>query len=411
VTGASAPGPTPEELARGVLAGKSRPIGRAISEVERDSGDVPEILRRVFRETGRARIIGITGPPGAGKSTLVLRLAQAYRRQYRVEPRLELARRAVELYRIYLDKVKRGGRVGDAADSLGEMQREVDKLTAAGAKAAAAASVDRTRLGISPQLTAETKGGDLHEIADLPETTETKLVTLLDGKPVTPFEMVEVAPGPHTIHVEAEGYLPNDTTERAVKGVSSVVEVVLQPQPAKVTIATTAGAKIRVDGRPAGTAPLAAPLDVPAGRHVVAISHAGRDAVAREITVTRGQTLAMREPLEKTTRRKLVPWVATGGIALGALAVTGGVFALVEDSRASDQLAAIQKGDQPPSAAARYQLLLDRRDRATTAMYVTGGAALVLGAAAAALYWFDSPSDDSLRVTALPGGAAVSGHF
>jgi LAO/AO transport system kinase len=71
----------PEQLAEGVLAGRARPIGRAISEVERDSGDVPEILRRVFRETGRARIIGITGPPGAGKSTLVLRLAQAYRRE------------------------------------------------------------------------------------------------------------------------------------------------------------------------------------------------------------------------------------------------------------------------------------------------------------------------------------------
>ena len=73
----------PEELAQGVLAGRPRPIARAISEVERDSGDVPEILRRVFRETGRARIIGITGPPGAGKSTLVLRLAQAYRREGR----------------------------------------------------------------------------------------------------------------------------------------------------------------------------------------------------------------------------------------------------------------------------------------------------------------------------------------
>ena len=71
----------PEELAKGVLAGRPRPIARAISEVERDSGDVPEILRRVFSQTGRARIIGITGPPGAGKSTLVLRLAQAYRRE------------------------------------------------------------------------------------------------------------------------------------------------------------------------------------------------------------------------------------------------------------------------------------------------------------------------------------------
>src|SRR5262245_17667713 len=44
--------------------------------------------------------------------------AQAYRRLYRVEPKPEYLKRAVELYRVYLDKVKTGGRVGDAADSL-----------------------------------------------------------------------------------------------------------------------------------------------------------------------------------------------------------------------------------------------------------------------------------------------------
>ncbi len=72
-----------EDLARGVLAQSPRAIGRAISEVERDSPAVPELLRRLFPETGRARIVGVTGPPGAGKSTLVQRLAQAYRRQGR----------------------------------------------------------------------------------------------------------------------------------------------------------------------------------------------------------------------------------------------------------------------------------------------------------------------------------------
>src|SRR5262249_45566371 len=69
------------ELARGVLAGQPRPIGRAISEVERDSGAVPDILRLLYARTGRARILGITGPPGAGKSTLVQRLAPAYRKR------------------------------------------------------------------------------------------------------------------------------------------------------------------------------------------------------------------------------------------------------------------------------------------------------------------------------------------
>ncbi len=72
-----------EELARGVLAGRPRPIGRAISEVESDAGSVPEILRLLYPQTGRARIIGVTGPPGAGKSTLVQRMAQAYRREGR----------------------------------------------------------------------------------------------------------------------------------------------------------------------------------------------------------------------------------------------------------------------------------------------------------------------------------------
>jgi LAO/AO transport system kinase len=78
-----APGAASAELARGVLAGQPRSIGRAISEVERDSGTVPEILRRLFARTGRARILGITGPPGAGKSTLVRGIAQAYRKQGR----------------------------------------------------------------------------------------------------------------------------------------------------------------------------------------------------------------------------------------------------------------------------------------------------------------------------------------
>ncbi len=71
------------ELARAVVEGRGRAIGRAISEVERDSGAVPEILRLLFPRTGRARILGVTGPPGAGKSTLVQRLAQAYRKQGR----------------------------------------------------------------------------------------------------------------------------------------------------------------------------------------------------------------------------------------------------------------------------------------------------------------------------------------
>lgn len=69
-----------ESVIRGVLAGRTRDIGRAISAVERDGGS-PELLRSLFAKTGGARLLGITGPPGAGKSTLAQRLAQAYRGQ------------------------------------------------------------------------------------------------------------------------------------------------------------------------------------------------------------------------------------------------------------------------------------------------------------------------------------------
>jgi LAO/AO transport system kinase len=69
-------------IVEGVLAGSAREIGRAISAVEREGG-APEIVGALFPKTGRARVIGVTGPPGAGKSTLVSRLAQAHRRRGR----------------------------------------------------------------------------------------------------------------------------------------------------------------------------------------------------------------------------------------------------------------------------------------------------------------------------------------
>ncbi|HET7451753.1 MAG TPA: methylmalonyl Co-A mutase-associated GTPase MeaB [Thermoanaerobaculia bacterium] len=67
-----------DPLARGVLAGEPRAIGRAISRIERGA-ELAELVREIFPSTGRARVVGVTGPPGAGKSTLVARLARAYR--------------------------------------------------------------------------------------------------------------------------------------------------------------------------------------------------------------------------------------------------------------------------------------------------------------------------------------------
>ena len=67
-------------LAELVLAGDPRAVARAISLVEDDADAGRELIGRIYERTGRAYLIGVTGAPGVGKSTLVDRLVTAARR-------------------------------------------------------------------------------------------------------------------------------------------------------------------------------------------------------------------------------------------------------------------------------------------------------------------------------------------
>jgi LAO/AO transport system kinase len=68
---------------RRALAGDRVALARALSWIENEAPEAKAVLDASFASTGRACRIGITGPPGAGKSTLVTRLAQEYRRRKR----------------------------------------------------------------------------------------------------------------------------------------------------------------------------------------------------------------------------------------------------------------------------------------------------------------------------------------
>jgi LAO/AO transport system kinase len=67
------------ELIEKVFDGDARSIARAITTVERGGPEAAELMRSIFPETGKAMIIGITGSPGAGKSSLVDKLALYYK--------------------------------------------------------------------------------------------------------------------------------------------------------------------------------------------------------------------------------------------------------------------------------------------------------------------------------------------
>ncbi|MDD4308249.1 MAG: methylmalonyl Co-A mutase-associated GTPase MeaB [Thermoplasmata archaeon] len=67
------------DLAEKVLQGDRRAVARLITEVENSGKLAGDILKALHGRTGHAHIIGVTGPPGAGKSTLIDRLAKSYR--------------------------------------------------------------------------------------------------------------------------------------------------------------------------------------------------------------------------------------------------------------------------------------------------------------------------------------------
>src|SRR5438309_8137847 len=70
---------TAASLAQRLLEGDRRALARAITLVEDDSPEGWELVKEVYPHTGRAEVVGFTGPPGVGKSTLIGALTKARR--------------------------------------------------------------------------------------------------------------------------------------------------------------------------------------------------------------------------------------------------------------------------------------------------------------------------------------------
>lgn len=346
--------------------------------------------------------------------------AQAYRRWSKIDPKPEHVKRSVALYRAYLAVVKTGGRVGDAADNLQEMERELDKLKLSTTSSTPEAL--RTRIGVSITFADQRTDTDtLREIGDVSAAQDgannvvaNNVVATIDGTPVEPFALINVDAKEHVITVAADGYLPIRKSKVAVTGLSSLVEVELQPKPAVVKLETESGAQVAVDGRAVATTP-APPLQLPSGRHLISVLRRGREPFGTELVLGRGQQVTLAAPLVRTARRRAVPYVlaGAGGLAVGAIAT--GIFAIVHDRKASDIRDDLAAGNRAPSDGDRYDDQVRSRDRVVTATWALGGAALAAGTVGVLLYLFDKPSTEGLRFapTMSPGqgGVTVVGAF
>ncbi len=165
-------------LAARVLAGDPRAVARAISIVEDDAQLGASLLQSLQARTGRAYLIGITGPPGAGKSTLVDRLVRVIREQGQavgvlaVDPTSPFTGGA-----LLGDRVRMTGHAGDAGVFVRSMATRGQLGGLARATSDAAAVLDASGKHV---VIIETVGVGQDEV-DVVRTADVSIVVLVPG--------------------------------------------------------------------------------------------------------------------------------------------------------------------------------------------------------------------------------------
>jgi LAO/AO transport system kinase len=130
-------------LASAILGGDTRAVARAATLIENHVPAGRDLVRRLFPHTGRALMVGITGPPGAGKSTLASQLIRVWRQQGRkvgvlaVDPSSPFTRGAILGDRVrmqehhqdpgvFIRSLATRGRLGGVAESTMELALLLD---------------------------------------------------------------------------------------------------------------------------------------------------------------------------------------------------------------------------------------------------------------------------------------------
>jgi hypothetical protein len=304
---------------------------------------------------------------------IVFSIAQAHRRQYYIDKRPEHIHDAIKSYRDYIERVPEGGRRGEAAQALAELEPVADRLTQAPA---------------APKL--ETKPATWLMV---PAKIQGATISVDNGKPQPMPLFAEVKPGKHTLRVIADGYFPEDRDVEMHEGLPVSLDIQLREMPGRLEIRGVAGAQVTIDGRLTGALPLPKPLEVTPGTHFVAITKSGYKSFSEELEINRGQTkpIAVKSGL---TGQRIFSYVLFG---VGVAGVAGAIgLGLVSGGKQQRALAisgpAATMGGLSQADFKAYEDLKKARDYFQGLSSAAATVGVLGGAIGFLLYVFDQPA-------------------
>ena len=342
---------------------------------------------------------------------LLFSIAQAHRRQYKVDGRPGHIAVAMRRYKEYLAQMKQGGRRADAEAALAELGPIAQRLEQEGQllPASAAEAETATRLIV---------------------TTQAPGAKILVDDEKTPRDaplIVEVTAGRHKIRVLADNHFEESREIEVAAGAVTALDLALKEKPATLTVDTVSGARVSLDGRFVGEAPLAGAVELQSGSHRLEVLRVGYASFGKTLDVSAGQAVAVAAPLSMTLQRRVsIGLMAGGGAAVAGGVVLGGLALAAQADAGSVRGAmgrgeVVCRGDTCPELD-RYNNAVGARDALRATSFTLLGLGALAGGGGLFLYFVDGlpffgGPRDQVQVSASPvvspevSGFSLSGRF
>ncbi|MEI9938261.1 MAG: PEGA domain-containing protein [Pseudomonadota bacterium] len=317
-------------------------------------------------------------------------LGQAHRRQYFVDHAREHLDRSIALFRQYVELAPTGSRRADALDALSQLEPlAASQSKASSPSASNADAVRRTRV----LVTTDAPGAQL---------------ALDDGPAMASPLIREVEPGKHRARVTAPGFYPLERDLIAVPGELTLTPMPLRERPSTLGIWTSTDADIYIDGAYLSAGGEGVMVQLPSGKHRLAVGQKGHAVALREVTLQRGKTQNIRVVLEQTSQRIASQFLfVAGGASLSASLIFSG-FAIRAEGSAEQFVGELQYENVSRADLTSYNTAIADRDRYRLAAGLSLAASAGFFITGLFLHELDHPDPQLLYRTAPRPGTEVS---